>query len=60
MDRRAWWVTIHGVTRVGHNFVTKGLGRASKVPQNTVFENWKDFGNVGRDLKFATVLNNRN
>ena len=59
MDRRAWWATIHGVTRVGHDFVTKGLGRASQVPQNTVFENWEDFGKVGRGLKFATVLNSR-
>ena len=50
---------IHGVTRVGHDFVTKGLGRAFKVPQNTVFENWEDFGKVGRGLKFATVLNSR-
>ena len=50
---------IHGVTRVGHDFVTKGLGRAFKVPQNTVFENWEDFGKVGRGLKFAKVLNSR-
>ena len=60
MDRGAWWATIHGVTRVGHDFVIKGLGRASKVLWNTVFENWEDFGKVGRGLKFATVLNSRN
>ena len=60
MERGAWWATIHGVTRVGHDFVTKGLGRASKVLWNTVFENWEDFGKVGRGLKFATVLNSRN
>ena len=23
MDRRAWWATVHGVTRVGHDLVTK-------------------------------------
>ena len=23
MDRSAWWATIHGVTRVGHNVATK-------------------------------------
>ena len=23
MDRGAWWATLHGVTRVGHDFVTK-------------------------------------
>ena len=23
MDRGAWWTTVHGVTRVGHDLVTK-------------------------------------
>ena len=23
MNRRAWWAIVHGVTRVGHNLVTK-------------------------------------
>ena len=23
MDRGAWWTTVHGVSRVGHNLVTK-------------------------------------
>ena len=23
MDREAWWSTIHGVTRVGHDLATK-------------------------------------
>ena len=23
MDRGAWWATVHGVTRVGHNLATK-------------------------------------
>ena len=23
MDRRAWWAAVYGVTRVGHNLVTK-------------------------------------
>ena len=23
MVRRAWWATVHGVTRVGHDLVTK-------------------------------------
>ena len=23
IDRGAWWVTVHGVTRVGHDLVTK-------------------------------------
>ena len=23
MDTGAWWATVHGVTRVGHNVVTK-------------------------------------
>ena len=23
MDGRAWWVTVHGVARVGHELVTK-------------------------------------
>ena len=26
MDRGAWWATVHGVTRVGHNLVTNHLG----------------------------------
>ena len=25
MDRGAWWATVHGVTRVGHDLVTKTL-----------------------------------
>jgi len=25
MDRGAWWATVHGVTRVGHNLATKPL-----------------------------------
>ena len=25
MDSEAWWSTIHGVTRVGHNLATKPL-----------------------------------
>ena len=30
MDRRAWRVTVHGVTRVGHNLATKsGFPRGS-------------------------------
>ena len=23
MDRATWWATVHGVTRVGHDLVTK-------------------------------------
>ena len=23
MDRRAWWATVHGVARVGHDLATK-------------------------------------
>ena len=23
MDRRAWWATVHGITRGGHDLVTK-------------------------------------
>ena len=23
MDREAWWATVHGVARVGHNLATK-------------------------------------
>ena len=23
MDREAWWATVHGVTKVEHNLVTK-------------------------------------
>ena len=23
MDRGAWWATVHGVARVGHNLATK-------------------------------------
>ena len=39
MDRRAWWATIHGVTRVGHDWMTDtftfyvpevALGKAKK------------------------------
>ena len=26
MDRGAWWATVHGVTRVGHNLMTNHLG----------------------------------
>ena len=25
MDRKAWWATVHGVTRVGHDLVIKPL-----------------------------------
>ena len=28
VDRGAWQATVHGVTRVGHNLVTKLLGEA--------------------------------
>ena len=36
MDRRAWWATVHGVARVGHDLATKpppspGLPSVSKV-----------------------------
>ena len=30
MVRGAWRATVHGVTRVGHNLVTKSLGRRKK------------------------------
>ena len=23
MDRETWWTRVHGVTRIGHNLVTK-------------------------------------
>ena len=26
MDRGAWWATVHGVTRVGHDLATKPPG----------------------------------
>jgi len=25
MDRETWWTRVHGVTRIGHNLVTKSL-----------------------------------
>ena len=37
MDREAWWATVHGVTRVGHNLVTeapdKGEGKRGRKGQ---------------------------
>ena len=29
MDRGAWWATVHGVTRVGHDLLTKPPGYKS-------------------------------
>ena len=55
--------SLVGYNPWGHKSWTRlrdSLGRASKVPQNTVFENWEDFGKMGRGLKFATILNSRN
>ena len=30
LDRGAWWITLHGVTRVGHNLVTKQTTQTKK------------------------------
>jgi len=29
MDRGAWWATVHGVARIGHDLVTKPPSRLS-------------------------------
>ena len=40
MDRRAWWATVHGVTRVGHHLATK-------PPPPAQFQEWlKEENNV--------------
>ena len=31
LDREAWWVTVHGVARVGHNLTTKQQQQMLKV-----------------------------
>ena len=31
MDRGAWWATVHGVARVGHNLVTEQQLFSNKV-----------------------------
>ena len=37
MNREAWWATVHGVTRVGHNLVTKPLPTQQvKLPAHTL------------------------
>ena len=30
MDRGAWWATVHGVTRVGHDLATKPMAQTVK------------------------------
>ena len=30
MDRGAWWATVHGVTRVGHDLATKPMVQTVK------------------------------
>ena len=34
VDRGAWWATVHGVTRVGHDLVTKPPPTVMRVPTN--------------------------
>ena len=36
MDRGAWWSTVHGVTRVGHNLVTKPTIRSDQISHSVV------------------------
>ena len=31
MDRGIWWATVHGVTRVGHNLVTKSIDEVTEL-----------------------------
>ena len=35
MDRGAWQATVHGVTRVAHNFVTKPPDIIDDLPRRT-------------------------
>ena len=30
MDRGAWWATVHGVAKVGHDLVTKNQKKKQK------------------------------
>ena len=34
MDRGAWWATVHGVARVGHDLATKSLPPTKKDTYN--------------------------
>ena len=38
MDRGAWWATVHGIVRVGHDLATKPPIPIKKT-QNTFFLN---------------------
>ena len=40
MDRGAWWATVHGVARIGHDLVTKPPSRLSITLR---LERWKPF-----------------
>ena len=35
-DRGAWWATVHGVTKVGHDLVTKQPTNISFYSQNNI------------------------
>ena len=56
MDRRAWWATVHGVTRVGHDWTTKPPQAfwIVRLP-----ENWFQSGSTGCSHKVEAVLHAR-
>ena len=35
-DREAWWATVHGIARVGHNFVTKPPPPMAEGPESSL------------------------
>ena len=52
MERGAWWATVHGSQRVGHNLVTKEQKQIHSY--RTVF----DLGTYSRDKHFSFPLKN--
>ena len=36
MDRGAWWATVHGVARVGHDLATKPPPPPPRVKQHEI------------------------
>ena len=52
MERGAWWATVHGSQRVGHNLLTKEQKQIHSY--RTVF----DLGTYSRDKDFSFPLKN--
>ena len=58
MDRGAWWATVHGVARVGHDLVTKAP-RARRESQELSGEEDKRWPFSFTEMSTAAVANCR-